>query len=86
MYSNIDLIIGDLNALSVVYIPIVMAMTEMFKSTGVPNRFLPVINVLNGLFVIVLINGINTLSILTGILLGLSAGGLYRGIKVVQGK
>lgn len=67
----------------VVLIPLIVGLVELVKGLGLPKRFLPVISLLLGIAAGVFylypddIKG----GILVGIMLGLSASGLYSGTK-----
>ena len=64
-----------------VIIPIIIGIVEVFKRAGLPNKYSPVVSLLLGvifgiLYVQPLLNGI-----IVGLMVGLSATGLYSGSK-----
>jgi len=56
---------------------------EVIKRIGLPDRFIPLTAVVVGVVLVVLgdLTALTTLSILTGIAIGLSAVGLYSGVS-----
>lgn len=68
-----------------VAVPIVVGLTEIIKKTGlVPDRFNPIIALFFGVLSGFAIYQYDTYSaILSGVVIGLSASGLYRGTEVV---
>ncbi|WP_315114582.1 holin [uncultured Clostridium sp.] len=65
---------------------IVMALSEMFKRFGVSSKFIPVLNLLLGIaagMVYVFPQDTKT-AVLSGIIIGLTASGLYSGAKNVS--
>ena len=63
-------------------VPVIIALTQMIKQMGFPNRYLPVVNLVLGVVAAVILFHVSVLSITTGIVYGLTAAGLYRSIKV----
>jgi len=64
-------------------IPVVTGLVEIVKGAKVPNRFLPIVSIFFGLLLTFLLNDFN---ILQGVIVGLSASGLYKGTKTLIGK
>lgn len=62
-------------------IAIVLGLTELIKQLGVPSRFCQLASLAIGIVIAFLVDGITTTSILSGIVYGLSASGLYSGGK-----
>lgn len=61
-------------------VPVVVAATEVVKRTfGVPSRFVALISLVLGVGAVYLSAG--SLDILNGVVIGLSASGLYSGVK-----
>jgi hypothetical protein len=68
-----------------IIVPVIMAVSEMIKGLGFPTKFIPLINLALGLlagFFAVPTESIVS-SVVTGLVLGLSASGLYSGSKNV---
>jgi len=67
-------------------VPLIMGIVHALKSVGLPNNILPIANIVFGIGFAVLFNGkLDAHTILSGIVLGLTAAGLYRSQKVVRG-
>ena len=64
-------------------IPVLIGIVEMFKMAGLPSRFAPFISVGCGVLIIGFVGGDAPLvsRILEGVIAGLSASGLYSGVK-----
>lgn len=60
-----------------------VGLTEVIKRVGMPDRFVPLTAVVVGIVLVVLggLTSLTSLSILAGIAIGLSAVGLYSGVK-----
>ncbi|PIC63454.1 hypothetical protein CSV79_11710 [Sporosarcina sp. P13] len=69
----------------VLLIPVIVGLVDALKGYGVEKRWLPVVSVLLGVGggVLYLFPENWKLGVLSGVILGLSAGGLYSGGKVV---
>lgn len=67
-------------------IPIITVLVDLIKKAGLPNRFAPLTSILLGLiFGIVFENdGDIKNAIITGLIMGMSASGLYSGGKEVS--
>jgi hypothetical protein len=67
-------------------IPLVLAIVQAIKMMGVATRFSPIISIGVGVGLGFLVNTDHTISqsILSGVIYGLSASGLYSGITVTQ--
>lgn len=83
---NFDL--SNFTTASVVIIPIVIAVTQVFKMTGwLKSQYAPLVAIVVGVFIAFLAHHDSadlTVTILNGVLFGLSASGLYSGIQVTQ--
>lgn len=65
-------------------IPLVLAFTEMIKRFGVPKKFLPFVSIILGIGVSFLFaKGFSMENGLQGLLIGLSASGLWSGGKAI---
>jgi hypothetical protein len=59
-------------------IPVIVFFEEIFKKLGLPNRYIPVVNLILGVSTGIIFNLDDIVkSITIGIVLGLSAGGFY---------
>jgi len=64
--------------LQALIVPVIVFIEEVFKKIGIPNRYIPAINVVLGLFTGIVFNLDDIVKGVTvGIILGLSAGGFY---------
>lgn len=68
---------------SIVVVPIVVGLTEVVKRLGLPSKFSPLVSIGFGLVIALLMQGVSTLTVLAGIIYGLSAAGLYSGTKAL---
>lgn len=64
-------------------IPLVLGLTEVFKRAGVPIKYIPALSILLGVMGVVAIYGADATNIVQGIVYGLSASGLWSGVKTV---
>lgn len=69
----------------VVLIPVIVGLVDALKGYGLPKRWLPVLSILFGVVggVVYLFPGDWRLGVVSGVMMGLSAGGLYAGGKVL---
>lgn len=67
-------------------IPLVVAIVQSIKMTGIATKFAPIISIGVGVGLAFLVNVDFTLpqQILSGVIYGLSASGLYSGVRVTQ--
>lgn len=66
-------------------VPLVLAVTEIIKRAGVPKKFAPIVSIVLGI-VFVWLSNHQDVEWLAGIVIGLSASGLWSGAKsVVKG-
>lgn len=72
--------------LKLLVIPVLIGVLEVFKKLGIEVRYIPVISVVLGLVTGLALNGMSVESVLTGIMYGLSACGLYSGTKTTLDK
>jgi hypothetical protein len=83
MINNLDL--STVSASAVAIVPIIVALTQLLK-TWVDNKFAPLIAIGLGILITLLADH-NTndwsYSLLSGVVYGLSASGLYSGVKAV---
>ena len=66
-------------------IPVIMGLTEIVKKVGMDNQLLPVFNLFIGV-VWSLFFFSPTEAVLQGVVLGLTAAGLFRSTKVITGR
>lgn len=66
-------------------VPIIIAMVAFLNGLGVPNRLLPVCDLVLGVGVGFLLFSEPKIAIVNGLVLGLAAAGLYRATKVTVG-
>jgi ribose/xylose/arabinose/galactoside ABC-type transport system permease subunit len=65
-------------------ISLIMGLTELAKQMGVPNRFLPLLNLVLGLIGGFIIQRETIPAIIMGLMMGTSAAGIYRSAKVTM--
>jgi hypothetical protein len=65
------------------YVPLAIGLTEVFKRTFASfERFTPLVALICGIL-LAMTGGVTTDNLLTGLVIGLSANGLYSGTKAV---
>lgn len=77
----IDVVFG------IAIVPLIVGVVQVFKQSGLPDQYAPVAALILGLAIAALIalsaGTFTAATILTGIAYGLSASGLYSGVKAV---
>lgn len=81
-------------AAALVFAPLVMGIVELGKRSGIPDRLAPIFALISGIAMALLVAWSRVvdelrfanlgLVILTGIVAGLSAAGVYSGVKAVR--
>jgi hypothetical protein len=64
-------------------VPIVIGLVAVIKKVGLNTRYLPVVALILGMLGVVGLEGISATALIGGIVVGLSASGLYSGTKAV---
>lgn len=64
-------------------IPLIVALVQVAKSLGLASKWAPVLSILLGVGLLALVADTLPVTIIGGILAGLSASGLYSGTKTV---
>lgn len=65
-----------------VLVPVVLGVTQVFKTVGLPSRFAPLVSLVLGVLGASLLgSGFSGSDIIQGIVAGLSASGLWSGVK-----
>lgn len=67
-------------------IPVVVGVVQVIKSTGLPDRWAPLTSLVLGLGVGILAGGTPLVMVLGGLVIGLSASGMYSGAKATFAK
>ena len=82
MNLNIDTVVSN----SFWVVPLVVAVVQAIKMMGLPTKFAPIISIGVGVGMGLLVNDSFTMTqnLLSGVIYGLSASGLYSGITVTQ--
>lgn len=77
-----------MDMIDLVFIPLIIGITELSKNIGVPKKFLPLIGLFLGVIIGVLFIEPNNIKngILIGVIIGLSSSGLYSGAKTITKK
>lgn len=65
-------------------VPIVIGLVEAIKKVGLPDRWAPIVSIALGLGGAWLIGGTALAIVLSGLVIGLSASGLYSGTSAVR--
>jgi hypothetical protein len=67
-------------------VPLILALVQAVKITGFPNKYSPLVSLGIGVGLAFIVGESNTLSqtILSGVVYGLSASGLYSGVQATQ--
>ena len=75
-----------MTSIDILPVPLIMGLVHVLKGIGLPNKVLPIANLVFGIGFAVAFHGeISPEVVLAGIVLGLTAAGLYRSQKVVRG-
>jgi len=69
-----------------ILVPVVLGLTQVVKMAGLSKRYIPLMSVFLGIICVSILNGFSGLEIIPGIIVGLSASGLYSGPKALIGK
>lgn len=64
-------------------IPVIIGLVQMFKESGFPSRYCPLLALFLGIGAGLIIGGLSVQSGVSGMILGLAASGVYRGQKVL---
>jgi len=64
-----------------ILVPVVLGVTQVFKLTGLSSRWCPLVSLLLGVGGAFLVGGVHAVNIIQGIVAGLSASGLWSGVK-----
>jgi len=76
---------SEINGIALV--PLIVGVVEVAKQVGLPVRFAPLLSLLLGLGAGFFLHGSSlALSVVTGLMIGLSASGLYSATKTIAGK
>lgn len=62
-------------------VAVIVGVVEIFKGVGLPSKYAPLLSLFLGLLASLGFDGFSTLSVFTGVLYGLTASGLYSGVK-----
>lgn len=64
--------------LIIILVPVVMALSEIFKRSGLPKKFVPAVNLVLGLiFAIAYVDQSIKIAVFNGIIIGLASSGVY---------
>ena len=72
--------------LDLLSVPGVLALVEVAKRLGVPGQYAPLVSVVLSVALSLLVSGVDVTHAVEGLMLGLSASGLYSGVRSVAGK
>jgi hypothetical protein len=71
-------------AVQTALVPIIVGIVEALKTAGLPSKYAPVVSLMLGVLATVSVFGNSIVwEVMNGLLVGLSASGLYSGIKKV---
>ena len=62
-------------------VPLVLALTELVKRLGLPVQYAPLLSVAFGIAIIAIAQDFTPTALTTGLVVGLSASGLWSGVK-----
>lgn len=82
---DLDLNIADYVTKSIVIVPIILGIVQAIKMTAIPEKYSPIIAIVVGVM-IAFVTGMGDAwghNVLAGVIYGLSASGLYSGVKAV---
>ena len=72
----------DISIAFLVLVPVVLGVVQVFKIAGMTSRWAPLVSLVLGVAgAVFLIGGLDKVSALQGIIAGLSASGLWSGVK-----
>lgn len=72
--------------MEILSIPVLVAIIEMIKMAGLPSKYAPIVSVTIGILLGLLFSGVTTQGFGDGLIIGLSASGLYSAGKAVSRK
>lgn len=67
----------------VVLVPIVVGLVQVFRKAGLPTKLAPMTAIILGIACAVGLASYDFTSVLAGVVVGLTASGLYSGVKTV---
>ncbi len=86
--NNINIDLPQITTGVAVVVPLILAIVQAVKLTGkVPNQYSPIVSIAVGIILAFLAHGSTTLvgqTVLSGVMYGLMASGLYSGIKTTM--
>lgn len=62
-------------------VPLVVGLVQVAKVAGLSSKYAPLVSVLLGVATATILSGVSAIAILGGVVLGLSASGLFSGVK-----
>lgn len=71
----------DVTVQFLVLVPIVVGLVEAIKQLGLSHRFAPLLSVVLGIVGAMLIGTVDQASVIQGVIAGLTASGLWSGVK-----
>lgn len=74
----------ELNPAFLVAIPLIVALVQLVKNLGLASKFAPILSIVFGIGLVALTGATWQADLVGGILLGLTASGLYSGKSVVE--
>ena len=67
-------------------VPVVIALVEVAKRIGLAERFLPLLAIALGIVGVISLVGVSALTVIGGIVVGLSSVGLFSGVRATAGQ
>ena len=80
--ENINILFA-VNPAMMMAVPVVLGLVQVFKRAGLSHRFAPLASILLGIGVLFLVGLSYQVAIVQGIIVGLSASGLWSGTKTL---
>lgn len=75
--------VGSLTIAGVGAVPLVLALVQLVKGIGMPTKYTPLLSVIMGVALVVFVEGYMVDSVMTGLVVGLSASGLWSGTRAM---
>lgn len=75
----------DVSSQFLILVPVVVGLTQAIKATGVDTRWSPLVAVALGIIGAIIFAGLSWGAVIGGIVAGLTAAGLFSGVKKTVG-
>lgn len=75
--EQIITVLNDSIALSLILVPVIVGIVEVAKKTGLPSQYASMTAIILGVILVTILAGLSVVNAIVGIVLGLSASGLW---------